>query len=141
MRCLSTLNRIQVVRLSPQTSFVGNVSGGKGQCVSTHKCCESNNQSLNFPDVDKPACYLASVLRSTNDGRPRMYAQSNMTLDMSSLYLYRIQQAHCCPSALSELRPARRISSVDNKFTAITELNRRLAAMTKWQKQTYSPRM
>ena len=29
---------------------------------------------------------------------------------------------HDCPSGLSELRPARSISSVDSKFTAMTEL-------------------
>ena len=29
---------------------------------------------------------------------------------------------YCCPSGFSELRPARKISSVDNRLTAMTEL-------------------
>ena len=34
-----------------------------------------------------------------------------------------LNENYCCPSGFSELRPARRISSVDSRFTAITELD------------------
>lgn len=35
---------------------------------------------------------------------------------------------YCAPSGLSELRPALRISSVDNKLTAITELEKEMSS-------------
>ena len=40
-----------------------------------------------------------------------------------SVHLHWLSSFYCCPSGFKELRPARKISSVDNKLTAITELN------------------
>ena len=46
--------------------------------------------------------------------------------DQILLYDYKLSalfDVYCCPSGFSELRPARKISSVDNKLTAMTELD------------------
>jgi hypothetical protein len=48
---------------------------------------------------------------------------SHRMLRLSSVAFYTTQKRfYCAPSGFNELRPARRISSVESRFTAITEL-------------------
>ena len=49
-------------------------------------------------------------------------SSSNLELEMITLLYATLAIYYDCPSGLSELRPARSISSVDSKFTAMTEL-------------------
>lgn len=55
-----------------------------------------------------PTCLVASVSGDNTD-------HSRIDVPLASIF-------YCSPSGLSELLPARRISSVDNRLTAITEL-------------------
>lgn len=47
---------------------------------------------------------------------------SRLAFVINMLYKSRFLLNHCCPSGFNELRPARRISSVDKRLTAMTEL-------------------
>lgn len=60
-------------------------------------------------------------------------AGGNDNLHVYSL-LTTVISYYCAPSGLSELRPARRISSVERRLTAITELQNMLVKVVKHER-------
>lgn len=56
---------------------------------------------------------------------PTCHAPYPVTIPITHARIYPQLAFYCSPSGLSELLPARRISSVDNRLTAITELRHR----------------
>lgn len=59
-----------------------------------------------------------------------MYSPEQVDILLKLLYKKLDYVCYCCPSGFNELRPALKISSVDRRLTAITELDHNISE--KW---------